>query len=56
MSTPLRLSLPDGARRVDIGVTRGVRAALEISPTDPRGTAILVPGFTGSKEDFIDLL
>ena len=56
MSTPLRLSLPDGARRVDIAVTRGVRAALEISPTDPRGTAILVPGFTGSKEDFIDLL
>ena len=56
MSTPPRLSLPDGARRVDIAVTRGSRAAIEMSPTDPVGTAVLVPGFTGSKEDFIALL
>lgn len=56
MSTPPRLSLPDGARRIGIEVARGSRAALEIAPPDAVGTAVLIPGFTGSKEDFIDLL
>ena len=56
MSTPPSLQLPPGARRVDIPVTRGVRAAVEIAPEAPIGTAVLIPGFTGSKEDFIPLL
>lgn len=57
MSTPPYLSLPAGARRVDLPVTRGSRAALVLDPpAPPRGTAVLIPGFTGSKEDFIALL
>lgn len=50
------------ARRADIlprrfAVAGGELAALHIAPTAPaRGTALLVPGFTGSKEDFLALL
>jgi len=56
MSTPPHLALPDAARRVDIPVTRGSRAAIELSPDAPTGTVVLVPGFTGSKEDFVAAL
>ena len=56
MSTPPALTLPPNARRIEIPVTRGSRAAIELSPRDPVGTAVLVPGFTGSKEDFLSLL
>lgn len=56
MSTPPHLSLPVGATRIDIPVTRGTRAALEFAPRNPIGTAVCIPGFTGSKEDFIALL
>ena len=56
MSTPPALTLPPRARRIDIPVSRGSRAAIELSPPDPVGTAVLVPGFTGSKEDFVSLL
>ncbi|MFM8772930.1 MAG: alpha/beta fold hydrolase [Actinomycetota bacterium] len=56
MSTPPHLQLPARARRLEIPVTRGSRAAVEIAPDDPEGTAVLIPGFTGSKEDFIALL
>lgn len=56
MSTPPHLSLPVGARRVEVPVGRGTRAAIEIAPRDPIGTAVCIPGFTGSKEDFIALL
>lgn len=53
MSTPPHLTIPDAARRVDIPVARGSRAAIELAPDAPTGTAVLVPGFTGSKEDFV---
>ena len=56
MSTPPALTLPPQARRIDIPVSRGSRAAIEIAPPEPEGTAVLIPGFTGSKEDFISLL
>ncbi|MFM9135442.1 MAG: alpha/beta fold hydrolase [bacterium] len=57
MSTPPYLGLPDGARRVELTVARGSRAAIALEPDGAlRGTAVLIPGFTGSKEDFIALL
>ena len=56
MSTPPFLTLPPRARRVDIVVARGVRAAIEYAPDDPVGTVVCIPGFTGSKEDFISVL
>ncbi len=38
--------------------SRGVFAAREARPrrAEPRGTALLLPGYTGSKEDFIAML
>ena len=59
MSTPTSLELPDRARRTAISCARGTFAALEAFPasgTCELGTALLVPGYTGSKEDFISLL
>ncbi|MDH6112671.1 pimeloyl-ACP methyl ester carboxylesterase [Kitasatospora sp. MAP12-15] len=57
MSTPRFLDLPDCARAVRLTTARGDFATLLAEPTAPkRGTALLVPGFTGSKEDFIALL
>ena len=57
MSTPPYLDLPAGARRLDLPVARGSRAAIALEPDGAvRGTAVLIPGFTGSKEDFISLL
>ncbi|MFB9832032.1 alpha/beta fold hydrolase [Actinoallomurus acaciae] len=59
MSTPRFLTLPPGVRRTDIETSRGVFAALEAFPgsgISERGPALLVPGFTGSKEDFISVL
>src|SRR5215467_5129606 len=60
---PLREPYPDGlpdvARRRTLGIADGRLAALEAAPAGPvpvRGVAVLVPGFTGSKEDFIPLL
>jgi pimeloyl-ACP methyl ester carboxylesterase len=59
MSIPGSTTLPGCARRVDldpVGVS-GPVAALDARPdTAARATALLVPGFTGSKEDFIALL
>ncbi|MFD8598460.1 alpha/beta fold hydrolase [Kitasatospora sp. NPDC059646] len=53
MSTPPFLKLPGCVRAVRVA---GL-AALRGEPAGPvRGTALLVPGFTGSKEDFIALL
>ena len=46
-------------RRVTVETARGPFAALEAVPTAGAcelGTALLVPGFTGSKEDFIPVL
>ena len=59
MSTPRFLTLPPGVRRTDIETSRGTFAALEALPgsgVSERGPALLVPGFTGSKEDFIAVL
>ncbi|MER6445537.1 alpha/beta hydrolase [Streptomyces venezuelae] len=55
MSKPPRLTLPAAARAYLLATDRGSFAVHEAG--EPvRGTALLVPGFTGSKEDFIGLL
>lgn len=55
MSKPPRLTLPAAARAYLLTTERGDFAVHEAG--EPvRGTALLVPGFTGSKEDFIGLL
>jgi pimeloyl-ACP methyl ester carboxylesterase len=59
VSTPKSLALPDGVRRTEIRTSRGTFAALEAFPVPgvcERETALLVPGYTGSKEDFLALL
>ncbi|MFF4366202.1 alpha/beta fold hydrolase [Streptomyces sp. NPDC001594] len=55
MSKPPRLTLPPAARAHRLTTSRGEFAVHEAG--EPvHGTALLVPGFTGSKEDFIALL
>ncbi|NXY96138.1 alpha/beta hydrolase [Streptomyces sp. BR123] len=55
MSKPPRLTLPSDARAYRLPTARGEFAVHEAG--EPvRGTALLVPGFTGSKEDFNGLL
>lgn len=44
--------LPVGATRARFPVRGGSLAAVRRDPPDARGTVLLVPGFTGSKEDF----
>jgi pimeloyl-ACP methyl ester carboxylesterase len=59
MSQLLTVTVPAGVRAHRLETNRGAFAALEALPTVgtvPHGTALLVPGFTGSKEDFIPLL
>ncbi len=57
MSTPPFLDLPKGARAERITTERGEFAALVATPPDQiRSTALLVPGYCGSKEDFIAIL
>jgi pimeloyl-ACP methyl ester carboxylesterase len=59
VSTPSTLDLPPRVRRTSVGCARGSFAALDAHPPDGaggRGTALLVPGYTGSKEDFIPVL
>ncbi|MFJ2740452.1 alpha/beta fold hydrolase [Streptomyces sp. NPDC087440] len=54
MSRPPTFTPPAGVRAVPLRTGRGTFAALEAGPVAaPRGTALLLPGFTGSKEDFI---
>jgi len=49
--------LPRCVRRLDLPLSSGPIAALEARPErSVEGTALLVPGFTGSKEDFLPLL
>ncbi|NEA55238.1 alpha/beta hydrolase [Streptomyces sp. SID13666] len=55
MSRPPTLELPEGARACRLATARGDFAVLDAG-TAVLGTALLVPGFTGSKEDFIALL
>jgi len=59
VSTPRTLDLPDRVRRVNVQTDRGAFAALEAMPGSgvcERQPALLVPGYTGSKEDFLTVL
>jgi pimeloyl-ACP methyl ester carboxylesterase len=59
VSTPKALQLPSGVRRLTIETGRGKFAALEALPPSgvrERQPALLVPGYTGSKEDFLLIL
>jgi len=59
VSTPTSLDLPVGVRRTTIRTARGAFAALEALPGSgvcEREAALLVPGYTGSKEDFLAIL
>jgi len=59
VSTPPFLDLPDHSRPYRLGTSRGQFAVVDVAPrpgTPRRATAVLVPGFTGSKEDFIAVL
>jgi pimeloyl-ACP methyl ester carboxylesterase len=59
VSTPTSLDLPGGVRRTTIHTSRGAFAALEAAPASgvcERESALLVPGYTGSKEDFLAIL
>ncbi|MFC5197297.1 MULTISPECIES: alpha/beta fold hydrolase [Streptomyces] len=54
MSRPPSFVPPAGARAYRLGTARGEFAVIDAG-TAVRGTALLLPGFTGSKEDFIAL-
>ncbi|MEV5411659.1 alpha/beta hydrolase [Thermopolyspora sp. NPDC052614] len=59
MSTPRFLTLPPGVSPIRIETRVGWFAALEALPVSgvaERWPALLVPGYTGSKEDFIAIL
>lgn len=58
MSTPRSLALPSGVRRTRVSTARGDLAALFAEPPQRSDEApvLLVPGITGSKEDFLPLL
>jgi pimeloyl-ACP methyl ester carboxylesterase len=57
VSTPPYLDLPPGSRPVLLPTSRGELAGLRIDAEGrPAGTALLVPGWTGSKEDFLAVL
>ena len=59
MSTPRSLEMPDHVRSATLPTARGSFAILEAQPSRGvsfRRPAVLVPGFTGSKEDFLAIL
>lgn len=57
MSTPNFVTLPRGVQRTEFVGGYSSLAGLFARPeTKSRGTILLIPGFTGSKEDFIVLL
>ncbi|MER5300915.1 alpha/beta hydrolase [Streptomyces lasiicapitis] len=57
MSRPPTFIPPEGTRAYRLRTARGEFAVLDTRPTgEVRGTALLLPGFTGSKEDFVALL
>ncbi|RMI33749.1 alpha/beta fold hydrolase [Streptomyces triticirhizae] len=59
MSQLLTLDVPVGARVGPLVTARGDFAAVDARPATPdrcAGTVLLVPGFMGSKEDFLPLL
>ncbi|MFF4351773.1 alpha/beta fold hydrolase [Streptomyces sp. NPDC001530] len=56
MSRPATFVPPAGVRAYRLPTARGEFAVLDAPPQGrPKGTALLLPGFTGSKEDFIAL-
>ncbi|MFG2312575.1 alpha/beta fold hydrolase [Streptomyces sp. NPDC048566] len=56
MSRPPTFVPPAGVRAYRLPTARGEFAVLDAVPDGPpKGTALLLPGFTGSKEDFIAL-
>lgn len=59
MSEPRTLDLDPGIRRSDLETERGTFATWLCEPHDtslPHGHVLLIPGYTGSKEDFAPLL
>jgi pimeloyl-ACP methyl ester carboxylesterase len=58
VSTPPHLRLPGCAKAYLLETSRGPFAVHDATPSTgtPGGTVLLVPGFTGSKEDFITVL
>lgn len=56
MSVPVIIDLPKGYRRIDWPGRLGRVAVVVGGPRQPRGAALLVPGYTGSKEDYFALL
>jgi pimeloyl-ACP methyl ester carboxylesterase len=59
VSTPTSLELPAGVRPTTVRTSRGSFAALQAVPVSgvrERESALLVPGYTGSKEDFLAVL
>jgi pimeloyl-ACP methyl ester carboxylesterase len=59
VSRPRTLALDPGIRRVDLRTERGTFACWTCEPQKtplPHGSVLLIPGFTGSKEDFAPLL
>src|SRR6201996_7459765 len=59
MSTPTSLELPEGTRPDTLVTARGAFAVLDAMPAAgpcELGTAVLVPGYTGSKEDFLAIV
>ncbi|MEU1028950.1 alpha/beta hydrolase [Streptomyces mirabilis] len=56
MSRPPSFAPPAGVRAYRLRTARGEFAALDAAPqAQLKGTVLLLPGFTGSKEDFIAL-
>ena len=56
MSVPRSLELPAGVIATAIETSRGTFAAQIALAEDPIGHVLLIPGWTGSKEDFTPLL
>lgn len=56
MSTPPYIALPKSVIELEFPFPEGILRGLETVVEDPVGHALLVPGFTGSKEDFIAIL
>lgn len=56
MSTPRSLELPDGVTATTIDTSRGPFATHAVRVPDSRAHVLLIPGWTGSKEDFTPML
>lgn len=56
MSTPKSLDLPEGVAATTIETSRGPFATHAVRVPDPVAHVLLIPGWTGSKEDFTPML